>query len=396
MREKRAAVPVRLAGAVGALALAAVPIASAQPTQVVSLPNPVTLVSPPPPIGQELFLPREVRLPNRISSEERVLVGLAQTGAPVSVRVVQTLVLTGVGDYTFSIPAPVVDVRPGPRTESQPGERTNQILWQGFAPGRRVLSAVADLRRGATVRALPLRVAVAAAGDRLTLTILNATTISVDTFTADAVRPEAVRALEDLDDAVRSGLPAPASEVRVRGPVVPRTTLAAAPMRVQGELRLPPESVRGARVIGAGKLDEQRGRVRFTAVLGGRPSPALKIVLAGLTRMGGEPRIRIAATPVDPPVPPPRPGLNGRDLLEQTIDLSISYELARRYRMFLLNPDPAGSRSARYVFRTSAGTPTTVTGEPSSGRALGPVALLGVIAGSVLVACAAVVAWAHS
>ena len=353
--------------------------------------------SSPPPIGLEFLVLREVRLPSRISSEERVLVGLAPTGLPVSVRVVQTLVLKGVGDYTFSVPAPIVDVRPGLRTESQPGQRANEILWQGFAPGRRVLSAVADLRRGETVRALPLRVAVAAAGDRLTLTILNATTVSVETFTADVVRADAIRALEDLADAERAGQPAPGSEVRVRGPVVPRTTVAAAPIRLQGELRLPPDAVRAARVSGAGQLDERRGRVRFAAVLGGRPSSALKIELAGLTRDDVVPRIRIAATPVDPPVPPPRRGLTGRDLLEQAIDLSISYELARRYRTFLLNPDPSGPRSATYVFKTSASPPTAVAaGEPSNGRALGPAALLGVIAGSVLIACAAVVAWAHS
>ena len=49
--------------------------------------------------------------------------------------------------------------RPG-KSSRGPGLRPNQIVWQGFSPRRKVLVAVAELRPGGSVPALPVRVRV--------------------------------------------------------------------------------------------------------------------------------------------------------------------------------------------------------------------------------------------
>ena len=74
-------------------------------------------------------------------------------------RVVQTIVVKRLGDYVFTIPAPVLSVTPGPGTESQPGQRENQILWEGFSPGRRVLCRVGRPAVAESVAGLPVEVA---------------------------------------------------------------------------------------------------------------------------------------------------------------------------------------------------------------------------------------------
>ena len=67
----------------------------------------------------------------------------------------------------------MVSVTPGPGTESQPGRRENQILWEGFSPGRRVLAAWADLRLEESVAGLPVEVSV----EPGEVTIRNATAV---------------------------------------------------------------------------------------------------------------------------------------------------------------------------------------------------------------------------
>ena len=106
------------------------------------------------------------------------MVDLRPSGKPDRVRVLQTIVVKRLGDYVFTIPAPVESVRPGPGTESQPGKRENQILWEGFSPGRRVLSAWADLRVAESVAGLPLEVHA----EPHVVTIRNTTAVTVPSF----------------------------------------------------------------------------------------------------------------------------------------------------------------------------------------------------------------------
>ena len=106
---------------------------------------------------------------------------MRRDGKPNGVAVVQTIVVKRLGDYVFTIPAPVESVTPGPGTESQPGKRENQILWEGFSPGRRAL-ARADLRVAESVAGLPLEVGA----EPGVLKIRNTTAVTVPSFSGDA------------------------------------------------------------------------------------------------------------------------------------------------------------------------------------------------------------------
>ena len=78
----------------------------------------------------------ETRLPTKpVVDDQRVLVGIDPAGVPVSVTVVQRLTLRGLGDYTFAVPGPIIDVVAAPGSASEPGLRQGTILWSGFSPG---------------------------------------------------------------------------------------------------------------------------------------------------------------------------------------------------------------------------------------------------------------------
>ena len=418
MRGARRAAAV---GAAAAGALLAAPVAAtAVRTQVVALPNAAVLLRPPPPLSPPAFA-REVRLPRRITSSERVLVGLTSDGAPSSVRVVQRLVIRGAGDYTFLVPAPATEVRPGPGTATPPGLRTNSIVWQGFSPGRRVLSADADLRLAAAAAALPLRIGVEttiggrapAPGRRASgpltvdVAVRNSTGVTVDAFSGKASERDATGALDALRAAVDHDRPTAYQEVHVRGEVEPRRALAAAPFRVHGELRLGVGTVRITGVRrGSGAVTSGPGIVNFDGVVGGTAPPTLHISVRGVAMRASAPRLRIEATPVPPAVDPPartwaeavrlrriRP--DGRALLRRAIDLEFAYERSRRYRTFLANPDPLGKSRAAYIFATSRHQASASTTASTSGGGWGAFLIAGVAAGAVLLLGTAVVVWAH-
>jgi len=106
----------------------------------VSLPWPPQVLPQTPPLAPKVAgpLPISPRFFRRVSNRERVVVGLDEDGTPNAIRVQQTLVMKRLGDYVFAIAAPVRTVLPGPGTESPPGQRTNQILWQGSGAQRLV------------------------------------------------------------------------------------------------------------------------------------------------------------------------------------------------------------------------------------------------------------------
>ena len=171
----------------------------------------------------------------RLETRERVVVGLEDDGTPHSVRVLQTIVVTRPGNYVFTVPAPVQEVLPGPGTETPPGRRTNQILWQGFSPGRRVLAAWADLRPTESVGSLPLRVRVKtevngtelAAGERrsgdlrVTLIAENATAATAKSFTAEPDPGDLAVVLGRIRSAIRRNVSAEGLNIRLRGASTP-------------------------------------------------------------------------------------------------------------------------------------------------------------------------------
>ena len=225
---------------------------------------------------------------------ERVHAGVGPDGEIVSLRALHRLALTGKGDYLIVIGAPVEDVHAGPDSQSEPGLRIGQILWSGFSPGKKLLVADAELSAGAAARFLPLRLRVIRTGDRYSLTVTNATTLSETAYQANAVPRHLPRLLDRTRAQSLAGERLQSAYASVEGRVRQRPARIAAPVAVQGVLRFPtvPASVRGATL---------RGRsVSFSAVLGDASPLSLRVDVRG----GGTPRLRIVGSPKRKPFLP--------------------------------------------------------------------------------------------
>src|SRR3954451_11045063 len=153
-------------------------------------------------------------VPGPVVNREQLTVAVGPTGAPVVVTDLQQLVITAAGNYIIRELGPAR--RAGGLGDTVPPVlELGTVVWQGFSPGRRALSARLTLDPGIEAARLPLtvRLAVAdAAGHRrplgpgasapargtVTVTLSNNTTSHriIDTGVA-ATRPLA-RALDHL------------------------------------------------------------------------------------------------------------------------------------------------------------------------------------------------------
>jgi hypothetical protein len=384
------------AGAATALALLFTQPAPAAAPGRVSLPSAADALTPQPPLFTTAA-PIERRLRAQVASAERIVVRVAPSGRVVSLRVVQRLTLSGAGDYFFAVPAPATDVVPGPGSESESGLRRGAVLWQGFSPGRRVLSADARLEAAAG-RALPLRVRVAGLGTRrLLLQIDNRTAARLTSFTAEAVPASLASALATTRRDLRRGRVTPPIAVAVRGAVEQRQRVVGVAFHLRGLLQLPD----GVRVVGEPAADgltatADAGRVTVRGVLPARTARVtLEVALSRpLRRL---PALRLVATPVEPlellETPPGE--ADGRLLLDRALDGLLGLARARQYEQFLANPDPLGATTATYVYEL-ARAPRTASeaGETGGGGSVWPVVL--VVAGLLVAAVGALVAWAHA
>lgn len=285
-----------------------------------------------------------------MANTERVLVGLDEDGSANSVRVVQRSRLNRLGDYVFAIPAPVVSVLPGPGTESQPGQRTNQILWQGFSPGTRVLSAEAELRLEESAPYLPVKVRVERGDGRTTVIIENQTGVPAASYTGDVEPASLAQVLARIRTAVRKSLFAEGLNVELRGRKTPVQVQIAAPLRVTGAVGTRP----------------------FSALLDGVEKRAVRITVPD-----AKPKVAFTVrTTAVPDTVTDRQGAAAR--LAGTIRLELTYARTRQFDQFLSSPDPTGHSSTTYVYRTaeraSAPTPAVET-EGSGGHTMGWIAL---------------------
>jgi hypothetical protein len=359
--------PTSLAALAVVVACVGAANAAAQ-TTVVSLPWPPEVLPKVPPLAPETSgdLPLPPRFFRGLSNRERIVVGLDPDGKPNSIRVLHTIRLRRLGDYVLAVPAPVLSVTPGPGTESQPGRRENQILWEGFSPGRRVLAAWADLRVAESVAGLPVVVEV----EPREVVIRNATAVTVPSFTADVVPASIAEVDARVRAAVRENVFAEGLNVALRGGQTREEVRVAAPLDVQGTV-----SVSGERVPFSGRLDGlRRSELRV-------PIP------------DGEPEVELQVRTAD--IELPRPASDPRGLLAQTIQLELTYARKRQFDQFLKSPDQTGPSSATYVYRTAAAPQPAAEATPQSDEdhALGWIVL-----GLLLVATlpVAAVAWARS
>jgi hypothetical protein len=317
-------------------------------------------------------LPISPRFFRRVSNRERVLVGMDVDGTPNSVTGIQTVRLNRLGDYVFAIAAPVVSVVPGPGTQSQPGQRTNQILWQGFSPGRRVLSSRADLRIDDSAPFLPVKTHLESRAGRTTVVIENITGVEASSYTGNVEPTSLAQVLGRIRSAIKRNVSAEGLNVELRGRQTPIEMMVAAPLRVTG-------------VVDAGA-----GPRRFSGLLDGIRRPSLRVTVPGTDRPAVTFTVRTAAVPDNVTA-----DQTARTRLAGTIGLELTYARERQYDQFLASPDTTGHSSTTYVYAT-ARRPTAATPVESSGSSdnmIGWIALAVLLAAGLPVAA---VVWARS
>jgi hypothetical protein len=394
----RRALPVAVAVALLA------PAAALADVQQVLLPGPTPYPTPKPPLAT-VGPPPWATLTFKIhaSSDQRVRLGVDTAGQVVAVRALQQLHLTGTGDYLIVVSAPVLDVRAGPGSQSEPGQRRGQILWSGFSSKHRLLVADATLNPRPVRPYLPLRLEARRDGDRYELAVTN-TTRTPEVAFQGAASPKELAALLDRtrNDSLAHRRLRPAY-VTIDGRVSqrPQKAIVDAPFRVVGELRFrsAPSSASGA------TLDDRT--VRFSFVLGDRQPLSRRIEVTG----GGEPHLRIETQPdaVIRGLTPPggartwseevaRHPLPAAALLERLVDTRMQLVRADQFQSFLSNPDQLGRNRTDYVYETAAAARAAPTASASSGSSSGNDLLMVLLAvgGSIVAAGAALVGWAHS
>lgn len=372
---------VLLALAAGALAPAA---DAGPPSRLAELPGAEVLPRVPPLAPPQPPLTEIPPLRGTVSARNRVEVGLTADGSPRTVAVVQRLLVRALGDYTFFIPAPAVSVTTATGSQSQPGFRPNQIVWQGFSPRRKVLAARAVLRPGGSVGALPLRVRVSGAPTgpgrfELTVTLEDATATRALAFSGDAVESDVASALNALRAAARIGRAIDGPAVRLRGEAAQARILVSAPLAVRGTVNFPAGAVLNV------------SPARFSLRLGGDGERVRTITIRGEAVRAAQPRLRIVAEPLlRATLPPP-----GAGDLRSAVVAYLRYARAQQFLSFLANPDPLGVNRTSYVFETTAAARPAVVPGPEQKRDGGlPDAL--VVLAVALLGLGLVVLWSHS
>jgi hypothetical protein len=379
--------------ALSVLALAVTAGGAAQPGgQQVVLPGPVPYPTDNPPLLGRTPLPPAYLGPLlHISSTDRVVVGVGPDGRPARVVAHQRLLVHGKGDYQLAISVPVEDVRAAPGSDSEPGLRTDQVLWAGFSPGRKVLAAKVTLRPGAAGKYLPVRLGLRRAGDGMILTVANATPTGEMLYAGTTHPLELAGLLDATRRASLAGQRLTGAYATFYGLVrVPKRRVPIeAPIRVEGELRLP-----------------GRAPVSFSRTLGDGHPLGFRVEAHG----SGTPHVHLLARPVPvvrllrPPGAPTwveavrRRPLPAAFLLRRLLETRMRLVRADQYQSFLSDPDADGRSRSVYEYETVAASAPRVAAAPSGGGGGGTSALLvvAIALGSVALAGGGVVLWAHS
>ena len=309
--------PPRLSGALAAVALAAIVLAGAAHAAggIASLPSPVAPLSPSPPLGSGATASAE-NVRHRVSAQTVVRISVDQSGNPFAVTATQRLDVRVLGDYFFTIGAPLVDVEATPGSEEVPGLRSDAIVWAGFNPLRRVLAAQATLETARVRASLPLRIETTPHS----VTLVNATRTTVAAYAADARRGPLLTYVRQLRDDVLNGRAPSGGSAELTSKPTPARIAVVAPLRVVG-------TVAGHRV---------------------------SLVLTDRLVVHDSGPVDLRVTPVAVAgVAVPDKTLGGRDLLHAVELAALTVARTHQYDTFLGNPDPTGHSETTYVYRTA-------------------------------------------
>lgn len=316
--------------------------------------------------------PNEVinKSPGPIDDTEHVVVGLAPDGAPASVQVDQTLVISGVGDFSLKIPGPALDVHAAPDAANQPGLRRGSVVWEGFAGGTKQLEATVELQPDLEQLRLPISVTVTAGSVR----IENRTAIPVPMVDGDPLPGSAEAALRAVAQALRSGT----RPVAGAGGV-PASIPALSPPATTDVPVAAPFHVRGA-------VTTATGDVPFDAVLPGPQAPdgVLTVNATGTVRFSAEPSI---------PDPSTLDGLSGRAAvraLETALWATLRLDDVSAY---LGNPRP-GRSSTTFSYEPAA--VKRVAAAPEATERPRPIAIGLTLMVSALMIAGLAVVWARN
>src|SRR3954451_14931730 len=148
-------------GATLAPAVAGAGSATAARTDQIRLPAPVHDVDPLRDVNLGLR-PDRLRksvVPGTASDHEDVMVAVGPDGAPAAVTDTQRLVIDGAGNYIIRELGPA-RAAVGLDDTVPPVLQLGTVVWQGFSPGHRALSARLTLDPGIEAARLPLKVAM--------------------------------------------------------------------------------------------------------------------------------------------------------------------------------------------------------------------------------------------
>ena len=355
-----------------------------------------------------------------VSGQQVVTVVVDDSGAPSRIRVRQRLVLAGTGDYSFTVPAPLVDVVAAPGSAAVPGGRAGGIVWQGFVSGRRVLAADATLRLRAA-RALPIRLRLTTTVDggrldpgetrtghvRVRLEVRNDTRIRVRGFDAPAAPTQIAPALDEIAAGATAGSTLPDRYLTVRGAPRPRSFDVDAPLSVAGRLRLPASTLENVVVRGGTRVRGAHGMsIRFRTVLSER-EPSAVISLEGDGSAIGSPSLALTARPIHivAGLAPPGGGSwrdaaasgraqDGRGLVGLASRAVLQLARVQQFDELLSVPGPGRSATA-YRFRSGVALGASESTTPSDQAGSDVMRAAAWLLGAVALACAGVVLWAR-
>lgn len=100
---------------------------------------------------------RKSQVPGRVVDREEIRVALGPTGAPATVTDTQQLTINGAGNYIVRELGPAREAV-GLGDTVPPVLELGTVVWQGFSPGRRTLSARLTLDPGIEAARLPMSV----------------------------------------------------------------------------------------------------------------------------------------------------------------------------------------------------------------------------------------------